>query len=237
MQNIQITQDHSLFKRIPGNRKINQAHVNRLIRSLENNATASKYTPIIVNENHEIIDGQHRLEALKELGLPVHYVVEKGLNLSDVQALNSLSKPWSPMDFARSFAEIGNQNYVTYIAFKEEFKLNHDILQNYLSLDDGITTLMFKTGRLKVKDETKSRDLCKKLIGVGAYFEHFNRRSFAFAFKRMWENPEYEHKHFLERMESKGHTLSDFALPEDCLREMEKIYNKNLHAKYRVRFF
>ena len=34
--------------------------------------------PIIVNENYEIIDGQHRYSASKELGLPIRYIVGEG---------------------------------------------------------------------------------------------------------------------------------------------------------------
>ncbi|XCY65795.1 ParB N-terminal domain-containing protein [Streptococcus iniae] len=34
-------------------------------------------SPIIVNENLTVIDGQHRLTACQQLGLPVEYIIKK----------------------------------------------------------------------------------------------------------------------------------------------------------------
>lgn len=221
------TEDYNLFKRISGNRGVNKAHVGRLVQAISENAEMTKYTPIVVNENYEVIDGQHRLEALTQLGLPVHYIKGEGLDLSNVQGLNSMNKPWTPMDFARSYAELGNKHYQLYIEFKTGYHLNHDILLAYLGVEDPITPQMFKTGRLKVKQVSKSHDLCRKLVEIGQIYPGYNRRSFALAFKRMWQNPDFEQDKLVAKL--KGSELQDYALPEDYLRAMEKMYNS--HAR------
>ena len=38
-------------------------------------------SPILVNEKMEVIDGQHRLQAQKELNLPTYYIKNKGYDL------------------------------------------------------------------------------------------------------------------------------------------------------------
>lgn len=238
MLKIEKTEDYTLFKKINGNRALNKSHISRLIQSISQNAESIKYTPIVVNEDYEIIDGQHRLEAIKKLNLPVYYIMHEGLGLMNVQGLNSMSKSWTPMDFARSYAEIGNKHYKTYIEFKQKYKLNHDILLAYLGLDDATTGVMFKSGKLKVRDPRSSHDLCLALIDLGAFYDGFKRRSFAIAFKRMWSNKYYDHKYFISKLKVHGYKIEDYALPEDYLRSLEKIYNSHLRdEKERVRFF
>jgi len=233
---IKHTEDYSLFTRIKGNRGLNKSHIGRLVQAISQNAKSIKYTPIVVNERNQVIDGQHRLEASKFLNLPVYYIQEPGLGLSDVQGLNSMSKAWTPMDFARSYAEIGKIDYKIYIEFKKKYKLNHDILRTYLGLENPVTATMFKQGSMKVEDETRSHDLCSKLLEVGEFYPRYNIRSFAVAFKRAWDNKDYDHKHFMGRLAQSKVGIQDCALPEDYLRNMEKIYNYHSRME-RIRFF
>ena len=64
INHVHTTTDYFLFKPINGNRNINRLHLSRLKKSIEENYL---FTVIIVNENYEIIDGQHRFECIKEL--------------------------------------------------------------------------------------------------------------------------------------------------------------------------
>ena len=65
-QDLQIhsTYDLSIFKILDGNRNINLGHVERLVKSIEENGFLKM--PIIVNDNFDVIDGQHRLMAAKK---------------------------------------------------------------------------------------------------------------------------------------------------------------------------
>ena len=42
------------------------------------------FTVIIVNENYEIIDGQHRFEVIKELNLPLRYIICEGYGFAAI---------------------------------------------------------------------------------------------------------------------------------------------------------
>lgn len=237
MQKIHQTEDYTLFKRILGNRKMSQPHINRLIDAISQDASVISYNPIVVNEKYEVVDGQHRLEAIKKLGLPVHYIQEEGLTLANVQSLNAMSKVWSPMDYARSYSELGNKNYKLYIDFKIEFKLNHDVLRAFLSLDKPTTVEMFRHGMFKVPSVDKSWDLCACHREVGEYYERYKLRSFALAFKRIWENNEYNHKRMLDKLSKFGHKIEDYSLVEDYQRALENVYNHGVPADKRVRLF
>ena len=113
------TNDYSLFSILKGNRQINKAHLNRLKESIEQE---SLIVPIIVNEEYEIIDGQNRYNAWKDLNLPVYYIVVEGYGLSQVQRLNSNIRNWSMKDYADCYDTLGKKDYKVYKKFKEKYR-------------------------------------------------------------------------------------------------------------------
>lgn len=100
---VHTTTDYFLFKPIEGNRNKNLLHINRLKKSM---AETYLFTVIIVNEKYEIIDGQHRFECVKELKLPMHYIVCKGYGLNEVHVLNQNSKTWNADDYLTGYCNL-----------------------------------------------------------------------------------------------------------------------------------
>ena len=69
---VNSTNDYLKFKTLKGNRNVNKLHVRRLKESFKE---AYLLSPIIVNQNFEIIDGQHRFEAAKSMELPINFII------------------------------------------------------------------------------------------------------------------------------------------------------------------
>lgn len=113
------TNDYSIFKSIMGNRTINLKNVNNIINNIKKNGLLP--TVIIVNEKMEVIDGQHRLQALKELNLPVYYQIKEGLSINDCIAYNISSMKWTTLDYVESYAKIGYEDYQIILKLKDEF--------------------------------------------------------------------------------------------------------------------
>lgn len=242
MTKIQTTEDYNLFTRIAGNRHLNKAQVKRLSSSIAEDPSLALATPILVNDKMEILDGQHRLEALKKLGLPISYFVVKNMGLSQVQIINSQTKTWSPVDYARSFSELGNNNYKVYLEFKETYKLCHSILLVYLSGIDrtkgGNTTQSFKKGNFHVGDIKKAHEMCKNLLETGKFYPKSKTRSFALAFQKVAASTAYDHARMLNKLESHAERmLKDTPYIEDYIRQLEKIYNHHMGIENRVRLF
>ena len=61
-QEIKRTLNYNLFTKIIGNRQLDPKNVKRIKESVE---SIGLQTPIMVNYKHGIIDGQHRLQSLK----------------------------------------------------------------------------------------------------------------------------------------------------------------------------
>ena len=87
------TLDYSIFKKLPGNRKVSLSHVKGLIKSMKKVVLD---VPIIVNEQMQIVNGQHVFQARKELGLPILYIKRKGANTAHSMLWHSSpSTAWS----------------------------------------------------------------------------------------------------------------------------------------------
>ena len=231
---IQSTQDYTLFKRISGNRVLSKPHINRLLDAIKESPETITFNPIIVNGKMEVIDGQHRLEAIKKLGLAVHYVRVDDIGLDTVQKLNSLAKGWSPMDFAKSFAETGNESYAIYIDFKEKFKLNHETLMRYLSQDIPMTTTVFKSGGFKVSDAAKAFVLCSELVELSEFYDRITNRNPSNGFYIVATSPTYDHQHMVRQFKKHGRKFQEQALANDYAREFERIYNMSQRSRMRL---
>lgn len=95
---VRITNNYKKFKVLDGNREVNR------IGFIKKNIKKYGYLrmPILVNEDHEVIEGQHRLAACEELGVPVHYIVQEGLGIDHCIALNVGRRNWAIKDYVHS---------------------------------------------------------------------------------------------------------------------------------------
>lgn len=230
---IRSTGDYNAFRTVKGNRKVRPSHVKKLKLAIEKDPESTQYNPILINERWEVIDGQHRLEAMKQLELPIYYVKVKGLTLDNVQQLNSISKQWQPVDYAQAFALLGNDNYAKYLEVKEsDYSLNHDSLLRYLSLDNPITSVSFTEGKLRVDNFPRSWELLTQLYDIGAYYPRFQLRSFALAFLKFATEDHYDHSRMLSQMEKyAAKYLNDYAREQDYFKALNKVYNQGKHDK------
>lgn len=101
------TYDYGKFKRLEGNREVK--NFTRVLDSI--NTVGVILNPVLVNEKFEIIDGQHRFEALKSMGLPVYYIMQEGIGRKECTYLNIGQTNWTTTDFINKYASEGIQDY------------------------------------------------------------------------------------------------------------------------------
>ena len=138
------------------------------------------------------------------------------------------------MDFAKSFAETGNEDYAIYIDFKNEFKLNHETLMRYLSQDIPMTTTAFKAGHFKVKDTVLAFALCKELIELSEFYDRITNRNPSNGFYIVATSPAYDHKHMYRQFKTHGNVFQEQALANDYAREFERLYNYRMRKNTRL---
>ena len=93
---IKSTKNYNLFTKIIGNRHLNANNVKRLKESIE---AIGLQTPMMVNYKHGIIDGQHRLQAAKELDIAIDYYIVSNFKEENIHELQ-VSRKWTAFDFA-----------------------------------------------------------------------------------------------------------------------------------------
>lgn len=116
------TTDYSIFMYSQYNRSVH------LGPEMLEQAKQGIVSPVIVNEHMVIIDGQHRLEALKRVGQPVEYIVKPGLTEKDIIRMNTTQHKWNYIDFAECFANAGVPDYIRLLELIDKQVMNYSVM-------------------------------------------------------------------------------------------------------------
>jgi hypothetical protein len=234
---IHKTRDFDKFKFIDGNRKIIKPHLLSLIKSIEDNGYL--FGIIVVNGAFEIIDGQHRFKACKQLDIPFYYVIKKNYGLDEVHTLNQLTKNWTMDQFMNSYADMGYREYQMYKFFKEKYNFGHAECMSLLSGSTyrvaGPAVKKFKHGFFKVTNLTGATNIAEHVYEFAPYYEGFRRRCFIFALTRMSKVKDYDRKQMIQKVKFQSAKLIDQVSTKDYLLVLEKIYNFKSRNGY-IRF-
>ena len=230
---VKTTNDYTKFKSLRGNRKVNDLHLKRLRKSMEEEVLMS---PVIVNENFEVIDGQHRIEVLKNLNSPVSYLMIQGYGLKEMQLLNSASRNWVADDFLNAYLEEGNLEYINYKKFKERYGWGHNECMRILSGDEFRSIDLFRNGGLKIKNLTQVIEWAERIEMIKPYYDGIKRRAFIYAMVKLFKNENYNHATFLGKLQYQSARLVDCTNVNQYLLLIEDIYNYRNREKISLRF-
>lgn len=225
------TKNYGLFEYIDHNREIDKKHVNTLIDSIK------KYgliVPIIVSNDKYIIDGQHRLQALMQLQLPVTYVVNNKVSKDCIIDINNNQKGWNLLNRIKSHATKGNvecQRLLELIDERyEDFSLS-GITDAYNAQVGKAPSTLIRKGLYETNEELGDQvlDNCldlKEVIGKPAASTKFVR-----ALKKvMFTNPHFDN----ERLKQNCKTVKKMYIYNnegDIMEEIKEIYNYKLRNK------
>lgn len=172
------TDNYSLFGYIRGNREISSSNLKKVTESLKKRRI--KETSILVGyvpddkdgKIFHILDGQHRFESCKKLGLPISFVIYEDYNPSDmdkslgvIELLNTASKTWDVSNFMISKAMIGNVNYQRYAELYNKYPIEHEVIFYIFGEVTKKKTSFneFKEGKFELTEE-QMNEINKKLM-------------------------------------------------------------------------
>lgn len=214
------TYEYNQFKRIKGNRKVNFKNLGKIINSMKKKQLI---IPILVNEKYEVIDGQHRLQACIELGLPVYYYMVEGYGDNEVITTNLNQENWSKGQFLDYYIEHENPHYIKFEEIRSNHGLNISQLLNILAKVKGVTlkslSFSFVEGTFKI-DNDDIWNTTRFLMSL----EDFNKSkfykadSFVLAFLSLYNYPPYDHSHMVEQLKIRGDKLNVYASKNEYLR-------------------
>lgn len=225
---IYSTENYDMFQKLNGNRAVLDARKALIISSIKDRGYIRN--PIVVNEKMEIIDGQGRFEALKELGMPIEYVIAKGATIADCIALNVKQKNWSLRDYARCYADIGNPDYVLLASLYDKYDNIGDAalptIVGAKSADTSASNLIIN-GTFEIYDPKtlmNRLDFANKCLGIIGK-KNGTSRKWIVAIKFFYFFDKIDNKLFLEKLEKYKVLIYPIVNVQQAVDCLGKIYN------------
>lgn len=242
---IEETTEYDELKIHDCNRKIDEASVQSLMVSIKDkNMLKSK--PIIVDKDFYIIDGQHRYEAAKRLGIPIPYCIDTSTTIQDIIRLNVNQKSWSVADYLNFFC---NQNFEEYI------KLNRFIRDNKIPLNVALQLLngdrsskfftKFKNGNYQFPEEADFLDSIQKMKNIRETIDfikkktsgpktYLERVTFYGALVEFYNIQSFSHEIFLNKIGLRPNLMGSRARQCDYVSLFKEIYNYRSKQNSRI---
>lgn len=213
---INKTTDYTIFKRMDGNRGIDQHHLKYLKKAIAEDNQLSIH-PIIVNKDYSVIDGQHRLEAAKELGLEIYYIKSDTVSDNHLIQANVNQKSWELANFIECYAE--KDKNPEYIKLKELLHATHLQPKALLTLLLGNVSLpilsFIKTGRFRFPTNENPLEIVDAFQTFMAFTKDrrikpsgmFTNYNFTRAFRWLYKTTGFDEGILLKKLEMKWFEL------------------------------
>lgn len=216
--------DYGIFKLSNMNRYrgVNQNHVEKMKQSiLEKNLLASR--PILVGKDHIVLDGQHRLEAAKSLGIPIYYHYDENLTEEDMISLTGVNLAWTTEDKLNYYAKKGNADCQKILDISKKYGLETSLVFTLLcpfrnaivKADFKISSVSLEIGEDYIEYFFKCRDIVKLCLGQVNFFTANRCVSALYSLYRM---EEFDKEHFLRNLKSLSHLV--------CMKPSKVLYVK-----------
>jgi len=226
---IQATKNYGMFDFSIDNRDFNPGKHRELYKSLQAHGF-DPARPIVCARGKgarlEVVDGQHRLNFCRELGITVYYTITEH---SDPRAYNAPSVAWSIGDWLKSWRCTGNSHYEALAAFVEKYKLPVTTSANLLSGTDnsgGEIVKKFKKGDFVVKDIQYAEAAANAIVAIAEHFPEARCFCFVAAVSRCVRVPQFSIEHLIRKIRKYPGELKPCARIEQYLDDIEALYNR-----------
>jgi disulfide oxidoreductase YuzD len=232
--------NYTKFTLFDNNREINETHVADLIASMKK---SGQLMPVVVTQNMEVVDGQHRLKACEKLGVPVSYVVNYAGSSKQIAVMNNTQKGWKNRDFLKHFSHRSHHNcseYKKVQKFFEEYKLPFTV--GIALLADRSPNMentkrrgplpSFRDGTFKITNLDKAKQIAERLIKFKSFVPSLVKKvKFIVAFIRISKLDNFDLKTCYKQIENNSNKFDKCFNQEDWNEAFVKAYNYNLVTK------
>lgn len=231
------TTEYKMFKRIPGNRVINESKVKQLEKSMRKGGWLQTKM-IIVNEMFQIIDGQHRFLAAEMTGTPILYIIVPGTGLREVIKSNQGSSNWTIKDHIPSQVAMGNRSFILLDKLMNEFpELTLSICQNMLTQSNkNPTREQVENGTWEIGDYNTAVLWSQNLMSLKPYFEGYKLTYFVRSLIDVLLKSNFNFQDFHHKVVLRPTMLQRCGTKKQYIEMIEEIYNYKRTDKVNLRF-
>lgn len=235
------TSKHDLFTSYEHQRKIKPAHAAKIAASMRKfGYLPSKPLQVYRRDGKlHLLDGHHRLNAAKELGIPVYYVIETERSEQTVGPENMTVLRWNNQDFVGLFSGKGNEAYEVLAKYNN---MGFPVQQaaSLLVGDSAHSTNACRSiadGTFKVK----TTRYCDAIAGIWFKSDGVRRvidacpfitgRTFIEAMSMLLHVDQFEHETLAKKILNNPMMLNKCADRMQALEMLEEIYNFRSQVK------
>ena len=218
--------NYDKFKFVEANRNLNEHHVKEIMKEIENKDLRDE-SPVKVNRDWEIMEGQHTFAGCERLGLPVKYIFTK-MTVDDIGRYNGSQKPWTSTNILQHYCVRGFENYLILQEFYKKYKYPISTLLVLLSGENTKRLFRdFKFGRFIVR---QSVGQVQNILDKIAEFKEFNdkvfrHKTFVLTYIDCLTHPDFDHERLVHKVSIIPDKFVKCNTQVDYLRMIEDVYN------------
>jgi hypothetical protein len=227
---IKRTRNYKRFKLIVGDRPVEPARVNALVREIQQANRLSEF-PIIVYRDRgklRVADGQKRFHAAQRLKLPVFYVERsEPVTPDQIARHHRMQDKWSLRAYLESFVARGKGDYCRLREFVERYRLPLSISVELLggSLLGRSRVADFRAGLFTVKDERFAMLVASTLHDLRADISFSPDRALVVALARVAASPRFDAARFLTKAAKQSWKIVKCSSWQQYAEIIEDIFN------------
>lgn len=234
MSEILHTKNYEMFNKMDGNRHLDRYHLKKLKAAIESDNQLNVH-PIIVNKDFHVIDGQHRLQAARDLNLEIYYIRSETVTDLHVIGGNVNQKSFEVENYIDYFAI--KEKKAAYIQLKDMLKASGLKPKALLTLLLGIVSLnileFLKTGKFKFPTSEEPLEILNFYFDFTAYvkdkrikpYSMFTNHNFTRALRWLFNTSGFDSATFFKKLDMRWFDLKPQRAAEDWYALLIGIYN------------
>lgn len=214
------------------NRSINKSHVNTLAERILKNG---QLVPIQVTSDYVVLDGQHRLEAIRQLRKAGHdirviYSVNPDMDMSAVAEMNGYQLKWTLNNWIDYYAKQGNENYIFLLKAREEYpSLTLSGMIPWLSATGNpVHSSVIRNGDFKIGVSPTSTYVLSNIQTLSIYNSCFTKKSFAVALLLLNRIEGFDNKRMFQKLHANLGSVIPQSGTGNWIHHLAYWYNKGL---------
>jgi len=237
---LEKSKSYHLFEYHPSQQPLSTAHVSKLADAIRKNGfLPSKPVQVFAKNNrYTIIDGHHRFEAAKSLGVEFFFVEEPPCHADLIGQENSLVRKWSNMSFVNFYKDKGLKDYLElsyYLRFGFPLQSAGSLL-NGESAHSGNAGRLIRNGTFKVKT-TQSIDYIMQVINeAGHVAPELRKQAYIEAISMLLFVPEFDRTSLVKKILGLPKAITRAADRKQALQCIEEAYNFHRSSKVPLAF-
>ena len=154
-------------------------------------------------------------------------MINDDVSLQDIPKAASLQDSWKMTDYIHHYATIGLSQYKAFKGYSESNEFPPSATLSILCGDRGTYVLnQLKNGELEiVRDWKETNEIASNINEMHQYIPFAKNSRFIEAYAIMYDNPHFEHKKLMSKIEFLSNKIRRCATVTDFLEQFEFIYN------------